>query len=456
MNEDLTRMINPVVTRIFDLEALPRITLEISEVNWDSLLMAYDRNPGQNFWIPGNFRYEEGRQLLNRIIGNVGLRVRGNSSRQRPEGDLGQQHDPDNPVWRQASFALDFGRFSSGQTFEGLSRLDLKFTREDPTRIREVYAFDLLQQARIFTGPLISMCRFFIQIGNGRPAYFGIYKLKEFIDEDYLANRVGFLGDFPRGSRVPFLWKGDNGAALNDYNPMVIANRDIYDLRTNTNQRALANAQLTDFVRNLVTLQGTALENWANATMDVNLLMRTYMASVLCGNMDDYWYNSNNFNFYFNTHGRFFFIPNDFDTTLGTGWSFDAGRQSVRNWGRHGNPLIFRLIDQVPQFWTLYTSAFHELTQGVFNVSNSILRIQRWQHLIQPHLWDETVHFGCASAAGWCTTGSQGSHSQTPFRDETAWWTSGGNNRNYRLFGSPNFFTTASEVGRLAGPRNED
>ncbi len=297
------------------------------------------------------------------------------------------------------------------------------------------------------------MCRFFIQVGEESPGYFGIYKLKEFIDEDYLNNRQTFLEGPVPGTRVPFLWKGDNKAALNDYDPVVIENRDIYDLRTNTNQRPLANQQLTDFVRNLVTLEGDTLRNWAIETIDVPLLLRTYMANVICGNMDDYWFNSNNFNFYFNTHGRFFLIPNDFDATLGTGWGIDAGKQDLMQWGNPGYPLIVKLVTQIQEFKQLYIDAFHELTNartGPFHVSRSIPRIEKWQNLIIHYLWDQTIHNRCNNEGAGCVFGAQGIHSQTPYRDETAWWSSGGNNSNYRLLGqgANNFFEVSGSVDR--------
>ena len=451
MNDNQSRFSNPALRRIFDLNELPEVTLKITVDDWNDLLSAFDRDPEQNFWIKGNFRFTGSQQIADLVINDVGLRVRGNSSRQRPEGNEGEPHNPTNPIWRQASFALQFSRYVPGQTFHGLSRLNLKFIREDPMRIREVYSFDLLQQAGILSGPLMSMCRFFIQIGNLRPAYFGIYKLKEFIDEDYLENRKAFFDD--NGRTTPFLWKGDLGAALNDYDPAVIRDPEIYDLRTNTGMREQAYKQLALFVHNLVTLQGQALRNWAIATIDVRLLMRTYMVNVLCGNMDDYWFNKNNFNFYFNTHGCFFFIPNDFDTTLGTGWGIDAGKQDIMNWGHPAHPLIKKLIG-IQEFQQMYINAFHEITNernGPFHVSRSIPRIQGWHKMIQKYIPDDTIHFGCHNDGAGCILGTQGSKTQTPFQDRTAWWSSGGNNINYRILekGMNNFFEVSSSDHRV-------
>lgn len=446
---------NPKLEEIFALDALPVVTLEIKVAEWNRLLEAFDAAPDVNFWIPGDFVFGGNRHIPSQRVPNVGLRVRGNSSRNRPEGNAGEPHNPVHPVWRQASFALQFGRNVSGQRFEGLSRLDLKFIREDPARIREVYSFDLYQEAEVYSGPLMSMCRFYINIIDGvsKPAYFGIYKLKEFIENDYVDARKTYFGDDQSGSHIPFLWKGDNGAALNNYDPAVIQDRDIYDLRTNTSSRAIANAQLTTFVRNLVTLEGEALKTWANSTMDVKLLLKSYLINVICGNMDDYWSNANNFNFYFNTHGNFFFIPNDFDTTLGTGWGIDAGKQDIFHWGNPSHPLIRKLLT-VSDFFHMYISAFYELTNtnnGPFHVSRSIPRIEKWYALIKPYIWDDTIHFGCQNDDAGCILQPQHENYQTPFEDRPAWWTSGGNNPDYRLLerGDNNFFEVSGSDHRI-------
>ncbi|MBB6371229.1 CotH kinase family protein [Chryseobacterium shigense] len=457
MEEIQNQFTNPNLSKIFDVNDLPSVTLEIQEADWNHLLFEFDNDPTVNTWVRGTFLFEGSKNLPNQRLENVSLRVRGNSSRARPEGNPGEPHKPGHSVWRQASFALNFGhtRFNPppGQTFLGLSRLDLKFTREDPTRIRELYCFDLYQRAEVYTGPLMSLCKFYIKViaeSSGLqspPAYFGLYKLKEFIEDDYLEDRKALFNDNVPGPYIPFLWKGDAPATLN--NPHDVPNRDIYDLRTNTGQRATANAQLVRFITDLTTKEGNDLKNWAESIMDVPLLMKTYIINVVCGNMDDYWFNANNFNFYFNTHGKFFFIPNDFDTTLGTGWGLDAGRQNMYNWGSQYHPLIHKLLS-IPEFRRFYIDAFMALVSGPFHANNSVPRIEGWHRLVKDYIWDETIHFGCHNADAGCVIGKQGSASQTAFEDSVAWW-SASYNKNYRLLqrGANNFFEVSGNPLRF-------
>ena len=47
---------------------------------------------------------------------------------------------------------------------------------------------------------------------------------------------------------------------------------------------------------------------------------------------DDYWFNKNNFYFYFDSNGKFYFIPYDYDNTLGTSSGMNSGTQDMLNW----------------------------------------------------------------------------------------------------------------------------
>jgi spore coat protein H len=104
MNENQSKFTNPRLSEIFDLDQLPMVTLDVTVADWNALLMAFDQDPDKNFWIPGNFVFRGNIHLPDQTIPNVGLRVRGNSSRNRPEGSEGELHNPINPVWRQPNF----------------------------------------------------------------------------------------------------------------------------------------------------------------------------------------------------------------------------------------------------------------------------------------------------------------------------------------------------------------
>jgi spore coat protein CotH len=52
--------------------------------------------------------------------------------------------------------------------------------------------------------------------------------------------------------------------------------------------------------------------------MDVDLFLKTYAVSVIVGMWDDYWAdNGNNYYFYFDSDGKVYFIPYDYDNSMG-------------------------------------------------------------------------------------------------------------------------------------------
>ncbi len=85
---------------------MPHVTLEISTAEWNKLLSYFDQNPKNEEYIKGNFRFVK--DTSNIALNEIGIRIRGNTSRRRPEGKTGEMHDATNPDWHHASFALNF------------------------------------------------------------------------------------------------------------------------------------------------------------------------------------------------------------------------------------------------------------------------------------------------------------------------------------------------------------
>ena len=126
---------------------------------------------------------------------------------------------------------------------------------------------------------------------------------------------------------------------------------------------------------------------------------KTYAVNVVVGMCDDHWNNGNNFYIYFNTTDKyeyqFFFLPYDYDNTLGTSWNCgiisDTGRHDPYNWGDKG--LLMERLMQFDEFRTIYRNALKELVaeeNALFHVDASIERIKAWQDKIRDHVFNET------------------------------------------------------------------
>jgi len=77
---------------------------------------------------------------------DVGIHIRGNTSRRRPEGAKGEVHNPTEPIWHHSSFAVNFKKFVKGQRLAGAEKVNLKWFKDDANYVREIYCYDLFER----------------------------------------------------------------------------------------------------------------------------------------------------------------------------------------------------------------------------------------------------------------------------------------------------------------------
>lgn len=413
---------------VFDLSALPEIHIEVSLSEWNRLLSAYDADQNTDEYIHCDARFiKDG---TTHAISDAGLRLRGNTSRRRPEGNSGEMHKSSGTKWRHVHFMLNLRKYvkDDAHTIGGVRKIHLKWCKDDPTYVREMYCYNLFRRYGIETGILTSYGRLWIKIeGDAKETYFGVYEMLEAIDEEYLKARKELFGDAKQN-----LWKCGYGADLSSTGDNLFVNDDDagtanwpYVLKTNTENFAAAKTQLVDFIQKLKGKSDESLKAWIPTVCNVELLLKTYAVNVAVGMWDDYWVNKNNYYIYFNTSDQyayqFFFIPYDYDNTLGTSSIIDAGRQDPLNWGNSNHPLISRLL-KFPEYRKIYVDALNELCNSdeLFKMEGSVARIKLWQQFISPYVSNDTGE-------------------DMSISDRPASW---GNHSEYRLMdtGSNNFF----------------
>lgn len=171
---------------LFSLDDLPEITLEFPLSEWNKLLSNYDLNPKNEKKVVSHFSFHLNGAVIQ--LDSVGLKLKGNTSRRRPEGATGQAHNAAAPDWHHCHFSIDFSKNRDDQRFKGLNKINLKWFKDDPSYVREIYCYDLFRRYGIWTAPRASYCRLKIKIqGDAAPAYYGVYAMIESIDEDYIA-----------------------------------------------------------------------------------------------------------------------------------------------------------------------------------------------------------------------------------------------------------------------------
>lgn len=390
---------------VFDMEVLPEIHISVPLEEWNTLLKEYDRNSGTNAYVHCDVEFESKGER--HTFADAGLRLRGNTSRRRPEGNGGEMHRKDDTDWRHCHFMINLRKYQKDDAHElhNVRKLHLKWFKDDAAYCRELFCYDLFRRFGIWTACYSSYCRLWIHVeGDSKPAYYGVYAMLEAIDDKYVKKRKELYGDHKHN-----LWKCRWGATLNynDINNAWIGydddsgNNYTYELKSNIENYDAARAQLVEFTRNLTQLQGDAFHDWIASVCDVRLLLRTYAVNVAVGMWDDYWNNANNFYIYFNSSDKqnykFFFIPFDYDNTLGTslncGVQSDAGSHSPLEWGDSSrSPLIGKIV-QFDDYRAIYLEALRELTaeeNNLMHYRTAIDRIRGWHSLIGNYIVNDT------------------------------------------------------------------
>lgn len=405
---------------VFDLSALSTITITISSNEWNKILTNYDVNDGNETSVIAQI-FSFNKNGTEDIETNIGFRIRGNTSRERPEGSTGLLHSASSPDWHHAHFRIDFTETTNVNRFHGLRAINLKWFKEDLDYCREVYNYDLFRRFGVWTAPRSSYAKLYIKIAEDpSTAYFGIYEMVESIDRSFLRIRFG-NADQKDGNLWKCLWGANMDTPINNSDigieniPLFgSAFRPCYDFKAynenfySNKYEAFTNEaapQMRDFVSKLNTLTGTAFVAWITNAMDVDLFLKTYAVSVAVGMWDDYWASyGNNYYFYFANNGKAYFIPYDYDNSLGVSYSYgsyvgtlgvdNTGTRSFLDWnGSEDNPpLIAKILGQTI-FMNKYKTYIEQLinpTNHYFTFIDSTNRITSWQTMVNSYVANDT------------------------------------------------------------------
>ena len=123
---------------VFDGSCIPEVHISVTPDQWNALLKAYDADSNTSTYISCDVLYDKnGEQTL---IKDCGLRLKGNTSRRRPEGYSGQMHEAGNTDWHHCHFQLNFTKNFKDTDHElhGVKKLYLKWFKDDPAYVREL------------------------------------------------------------------------------------------------------------------------------------------------------------------------------------------------------------------------------------------------------------------------------------------------------------------------------
>lgn len=413
---------------IFGTDSVADIKLTIKRSEWQTLLDNYDKNLKNEDCIHADFEMKKGGNTWK--INDIGMRLRGNTSRVRPQ--VGENY-------YQAHFKLDFEEWCDDSGEERklagcMKGLNLKRFKEDPSYVREVFGYNFFRKNGIWTAPRAGYAHLFITIdeenGSKKTLDYGVYAMIEEINKQFLKERseispeIGTKFNGNKGNLWKCTWQSANGPSMaRDYDIYrsfgveeinLDENQSMrydYDLKTNKDDFYSARDELIKFITDLNKLSiNDEIKNFYESKMDVDLFLKTYACNVVLGMDDDYWNNKNNYYFYFDKKGKCYFIPYDYDNILGTNCSSDTATRNPLDWGELGYdaPLVEKLLS-VPEYKEKYAKYLLELCDESSFVKGSQVEIARLHSLVQGFIKSKDLTYSDTSdaiiddVAPWCT-----------------------------------------------------
>jgi len=417
----------------FALAEVVSLHVSLSAAEWNALLHDFDQNPRNEVYRSARLVWGDDPATA-RVFEDVGFRVRGNAfTRERPEEDGHGDglHHADNPL-RRVHFKLRVDeRFDEDESAygapatdlperpeharrelaPGLRILNLKFNNDDPTLVREALSYDLFRRFGV-PAPHAGFARLTLAIGDEPPRSLGVFVLVENVDEDWLARRDLDGRDGAPDVLFKCLYQDQGPADLSradsvagpDGGPIGVERvdpatpaewpgfepyRPAYDLKTDRDEFAAAEAALNDLVR---LLAGAPDDAALEAALDVDQLLRATAVSVFLGMADDYWRLGNNYYLARRPDdGRWLFVPYDYDRTFGTATvGQDPATSSFLGWGATTvvRPVLMQRVLAVPRFREVYLGALAELVaEDGGPASEAVLRAraEELQALVAPY-----------------------------------------------------------------------
>ncbi len=373
-----------------------------------------------------------------------------------------------NNDYRQTHFKVDFEEFLEGDDEMKMANCmkGVALKRLDSACGREIFCFDLFHRYGIWTAPRASHTRLILEFIEDETNYattkidYGVYEMfeevnkqslkareksennpnenawnnnkgnlwkcqHELVNYDYLQWNIGvedirifYKDETPAGEKVTYKQdpKGERIAYVFDSYPL--------DLKTNKDDLATSKQELMSFIEELNSLstkETCQIKAFYEKWFDVDFFLKTVAITVICGMDDDYWGNNNNFYLYFDTgkkgSGKVYYIPFDYDNSLG-GSIFDGGfKQNPLDWGRGKNrPLIDNIL-KVPEFKAKYIKYLKELSaqDSEWNYTRCSQQFLYWQNLLRPYIDSPDIDYHISVKGFWYGTWQPDGYSLVDF-----------------------------------------
>ena len=249
---------------LFDQTIVPKIEVYLSQDSLDTMLLPTNVRSNHEYHAMCIITKGDTKDTIN----NVGLRLRGNTSR----------------LADKKSFKISFNSFEPEKKFKGLEKLNLNGEHNDPSIVRAKLAWDFFADAEI---PAARVNHVRLHIND---EYRGLYLNVEHIDEEFIKKRF----ENTDGNLFKCLWPANLNYINSDPESYKFTNngRRAYNLKTNTVEDDYSG--LADFIWRLNSSVTNNFQCKIEEVLDVNSVLKAMAIDMLTSNWDGV-INQNNF-----------------------------------------------------------------------------------------------------------------------------------------------------------------
>ena len=343
------------VATAFTPTAVNTLSITITDENWQDIL----DNPLDE-------EYHETAITFNGVtLDSVAIRTKGGSSLRNVANSSSDRY----------SFKVDINEYVSGQKFFGLKKFTLQNSFNDPSYMREVIAYELMDEMGVPT-PEHAYVNFYV---NGE--LFGLYLMVEAVDGEFIEKHfTNSNGDLykPDGTGSDLLWLGDDIQSYTDIN-------------LQTNEDTTDNGAFINFVE--------SLDKGETSAIEVDTLLRYMSVSTSLSNLDSY-HGPLAHNYYiYDDDGVFSILPWDFNESFGT-FAMDCNGVDVRelyidepvSGALSERPLIANVFAEQSNLDT-YHSYLTQLINGSLSSDTFNARVNEIADLIREHVQNDPTSF---------------------------------------------------------------
>lgn len=344
-------------TSLFDESRVAKIFLVLPADSLQQMINTLENN----YYYHARFVFDDG--VVRDTLESVGLRLRGNTSL----------------VSQKKSFKISFNAYETGREYQGVRKLNLLGSHNDPTMIREKLFYHVWGKAGMpeRRGSFVQL-----YINN---EYRGLYTNMEEIDKQWLTrvfgNNDGNLYKCTWPADLQYLGENEEGYKAIMNNPESRA----YDLVTN--ETADDYSRFVALVKTLNQPVDGNYETTLQGILNVESVLKAFALDVATGNWDDYFVNKNNYYLYDSpVTGRFEFITFDTDNTFGVDWvGSNWAKRNALEWHTtfEPRPLATQLL-QSPAYFTRYVQLLDSFTRHILRPALIFPKIDYYHQLITP------------------------------------------------------------------------